>query len=198
MQLLRQTTELEVWEHWRRVENHTSLTFRTDIRDRLPTDILWYLCKFQEEDVERLFIISSDDWADISKGSFQVVDVARRRTDLQSSNKDTKRIAQNIDDKIAYIESGGQLDTLLIAITDSPSLYGPFTLIEGNKRAVAFARQNTLARSLFFVGYSPCVVDCVWTRHTYQQFLSNRRSMQHNRAEPVGAVDQGHSGPIEK
>ena len=171
MQLRRQATGLEVMEHWHKYENDRCPNFRADIRDHLPTDILWYLCEVQEEDIERLFIISSDDWTDISKRSFQVVHVARRRTDLQSSNKDTKRIAQNIDDKIAYIESGGQLDTLLIAITDSPSLYGPFTLIEGNKRAVAFARQNTLAGSLFFVGYSPCVVDCVWTRHTYRQFL---------------------------
>ncbi len=176
MQILRQSTDLEVWEHWRQVENHTSLTFRTDIRDRLPTNILWYLCKFQECDIERLYIISSDDWADISEGSFRVADVARRLTDLQSSNEETRRIVQNVRDKIVHIESGGQLDTLLIAITDSPSLYGPFTLIEGNKRAVAFARQNTLVECQFFVGYSPCVVDCVWARHTYRSFLSKRRS----------------------
>ena len=187
MQIVRQTTDLEVLEHWRQVENHTSLTFRTDIRDHLPSNILWYLCEFQQCDIDRLFVISSDDWAGISEGSFKVTDVARRLTDLQSSDEETKRIAQDIVNKIAYIESGGPLDTLLIAITDSPSLYGPFTLIEGNKRAVAFAHRNTLVGCSFFVGYSPCVVNCLWTRHTYRDFLSKHRSCQHNnRDDPAG------------
>jgi len=177
MQLLKQIAGDEVWEIWRQVEGHSSLLFRTDIRDCLPNNLIWHLCEVQEEDIDRFYIISSDDWADISEGSFLVANVTRR-IDLPSSNQDTQRIAQDIARKIAYMRSGGQLDTRLIVITDSTSLYGPFTLIEGNKRAVAFTRMNVFVGSSVFVGYSPCVVDCIWARHTYRQFLASRQSLQ--------------------
>ena len=159
MQSLRQIAEQEVWEIWRQVEGHSSPIFRTDIRDCLPNNLIWHLCKVQEEDIDRVYIISSDDWADISGGSFLVTSVTQR-IDLPSSNQNRQRIAQNITDKIDFMRSGGHLDTRLIAITDSASLYGPFTLIEGNKRAVAFIRMKVFVGSSVLVGYSPCVVDC--------------------------------------
>ena len=173
MRPVRQLVEREVWEHWQRVEGDHSPSFRSDIRDALPTNLVWFLCEVQQEDVDRLFIISSDDWTDISGGTFRVSDVAHR-LDLPSSCDHTNRIAEDIRSKLSHLDSGGQLDQRLIGITDSPSLFGPFTLIEGNRRSAAFYHRKYLVGSLIFVGYSPLVVDCPWTRHTYRLFKQSR------------------------
>jgi len=169
MRPVQRLEQRDVWEHWQRVEGDHSPSFRSDIRDALPTDLVWYLCEVQPEDVDRLFIISSDDWTDISGGTFRVSKVAHR-LDLPSSSADTNRLAGDIRCKLSHLDSGGHLDQRLIGITDSPSLFGPFTLIEGNRRSATFCHRGVLVGSLIFVGYSPLVVDCSWTRHTYRHF----------------------------
>jgi hypothetical protein len=167
MRLVRQVTQSDVWEHWQRIEKHTSPNFRSDIRDRLPKDLTWFLCEVQPHDLDRLFIISSDDWSDISGGTFRVADVAAK-LNCHTTNADTIRIADNIRRKLSFLDSGGHLDSQLVSITDDPSLIGPFTLLEGNKRSVAFYLCGALVGSWIFVGCSPTVVDCVWARHTYR------------------------------
>ena len=169
MRTVRQVSERDVWDHWRRIENHRSSSFRSDIRDQLPSELTWSLCVVEGLDVDRLYIISSDDWSDISGGTFLASEVAVR-LDTKSNNADTIRIANDIRKKLNYIDSGGHLDSHLVAITNSPSLTGPFTLLEGNRRCVAFYLRRTLIGSEIFVGFSPAVVECKWARHTYRNF----------------------------
>jgi hypothetical protein len=189
MRPVRQVLQDDVWGHWQRIERHGSPDFRTDIRSRLPANLTWFLCEVQPSDADRLYIISSDDWADVSGGSFRVTDVAAR-LDTPSTHADTTRIRDDIRRKIEHLSAGGQLDARLIAITDSPSLFGPFTLVEGNRRSVAFLRRGTMVGSSIFVGCSPAVVDCAWSRHTYGQFIQARRDWQDGRAEPGAAPDR--------
>jgi hypothetical protein len=168
MRPLQQITEIEVLEHWKHVERHASLDFRPEIRKRLPSDLAWHLCRVEQEDIERLFLISSDDWARISGGTFRVSDVCAR-LDVPTRNRDAVRIGGDIRDKIEFLRSGGVLDQRLIAITDSRSLSGPFTVIEGNRRCVAFLRLGALVGAAVFVGCSLRVARCFWTRHTYHR-----------------------------
>ncbi len=166
MRIVQQVNQSDVWNHWRLVEGFTTDDFRADIRGALPRDLVWSLCEVQPEDINRLFIISSDDWSNISGGTFRVTDVAARM-DLPSNNKHTIQIATDIGKKEEHLKSGGQLDTKLIAITENHSPSGRFTFIEGNRRSVAFLRQGSLIGISIFVGYSPSVVNCVWARHSY-------------------------------
>ncbi len=172
MYLIHHVTQDDVWEHWKRVENHNSTNFRSDIRDPLPTDLTWSFCEFQPYDIDHLYIISSDDWTDISGGTFRVSDVAPRIASPSNCN-DSIRIASDIRNKISHLESGNQLDSRLILVTDSPSLTGPFTLIEGNKRCVAFYLRETLIGCSVFVGSSPNIKSYFWARHTYEQINSH-------------------------
>jgi hypothetical protein len=174
MRPVKRVAEKDVWEHWQRVEKHLSSDFRSDIRNSLPADLTWFLCEVQPHDIDKLFIISSIDWADISGGTFRMTDVAAR-LDNPSTNVHTIRIASDIHDKLSFLSSGGNLDSQLVSITDSPSLFGPFTLLEGNRRSVTFFLRNTLVGSLIFVGYSPNVVDNKWSRYTYRHFSRHIR-----------------------
>ena len=148
------------------VENFTDPNFRSDIRTPLPRDLNWYISQVEVKDIESMFIISSGDWTDISGGSFRVSDVAAR-FNLPTTNNDTQRIGDDIRNKIAYLKSGGNLDTRLIAVTHDDQFGGPFTFIEGNRRSVAFASQGPLVGSMIFVGVSPAITHYSWAGKSY-------------------------------
>ena len=167
MRVIREALQGEVWDDWQHGEPDR-WQFRSDIRDALPPDLVWHLCEVQLADVDLLFIISSEDWSDISGGTFRVTDV-EARMDLQSSNDATMGIANAIRHKVRLLASGTHFHSHMIAITDSPLLIGPFTVIEGNHRSVALLRRKALAGSRVFLGYSPAVTGCWWARHTYRQ-----------------------------
>ena len=166
MKKLHEVLQFDVWQHWMSIENCSNLDFRSDIRDPLPEDLTWYLAEIEEEDLNRLFIISSDDWTDISGGTFRVLDVVNR-LNLRSENPDTQRIINDIRKKMKFLDSGGELDTRLIAVTNCPDLGGPFTLIEGNRRTVTFCVRKAIVGCQIFVGTSPAIISYGWARQSF-------------------------------
>ena len=173
MKPIEKVSQDTVWEHWRQVEKLDSLESRSDILDNLPDDLQWYRCEIQPIDLGHLYIISSRDWIALTNKTFRVIDAARN---LDKYNNDQKqdRIITDIREKIRFLESGGKLDHSLITITDSPSLSGPFSIIEGNRRSVAFVYRRMLLGRSIFVGTSPAVVDCKWAKAPYRTFNANR------------------------
>lgn len=160
-----------VWAHWQQTERLESLDCRSDILNKLPADLQWYRCEIEQSDLGNLYVISSRDWISLTNNTFRVIDAARN---LEDNKQQQGRIVKDIREKIRFLESGGELDRNLITITDSPSLSGPFSIIEGNRRSVCFASRRMLLGSTIFVGYSPGVVDCSWARAPYRTFLENR------------------------
>lgn len=126
----------------------------------------WYLAEVEEKDIPQLFIISSGDWTDISKGTFSVLDVVNH-LNIQSENSDTIRIIKDIRKKMEYLDTGGKLDTQLIAVTNCPDLKGPFTIIEGNRRSVTLCERKELVGCIFFIGTSPDITKYVWAQKSF-------------------------------
>lgn len=166
MKKLQEISQEEVWQHWKRVEGFDYPDFRNDIRSPLPEDLTWYLAEVEEEDIDRLFIISSSDWTDITGGTFRVADVVKR-LQRQSSNSDTQRLSEDIQKKIMFLDAGGELDTKLIAVTHCPELTGPFTFIEGNRRSVALCARLDLVGRRIFVGTSPAIKHYTWAKKSF-------------------------------
>ncbi len=173
MRIVRSVTQDEVWDHWFRTENYgcyKPLTgeslkqeienWRSDIKSPLPSDTRWHEAVIEQADVSRLFIISSDDWADISGYTFLVSFVAEN-LNAAFSNK-----GSDIKKKLSFLESGGALDTRLILVSDKVS--GPFTVIEGNRRAVALLCLNKLVETRIYLGISRGITDYVWSRYAYR------------------------------
>jgi hypothetical protein len=167
MKKLLDVSQNEVWKHWMRVENFSDPNFRSDIRDTIPDDISWCVAEIEDGDVDSMFIISTGDWKDISAGSFLVSKVASR-LNFPSDHADTQRIGNNIRKKLDHIVTGGHLDPKLIAVTHDDLLIGPFTFIEGNRRAVAFAVNGSLVGSKIYIGVSSLITDYKWANATYQ------------------------------
>ncbi len=82
-------------------------------------------------------------------------------------SQDSIRISNDIKRKINYLETGGILDTKLILIADK--LLGPFTVIEGNRRSVAFLSLNMLLKTQVYLGISDNVKDCICARGMYSE-----------------------------
>ena len=143
------------------------MDFRRDIRNKLPDNLDWKLCSLDASDCCRLHIISSDDWGLITKKTFTVVE-AVRALDAPWVDKDSTRLISDIQAKIDYINEGQSLDFTLIGIADSICDSGKITLIEGNRRAVAFTYLKMAVRIKLYLGIAEEVKDCFWARHTYQ------------------------------
>jgi len=157
--------ERAVWDHWMIVEHHVNINFRKDIRGILPQNTFWFSAKLEDKDLDKLFIISSDDWKDISDNTFKVLRVSEN-INKQSINKDTQRLSEDIKRKINFINSGGKLDNTLFLVAVSED--GPFTLIEGNRRAVAFNFLNIIMDCPVFLGISLEMNKYLWARYSFK------------------------------
>jgi len=166
MKVLKEISQNHVWKHWMKIEKHSNPDFRSDIRDPLP-DLIWYLAEIEMGDLDKLFIISSSDWNDISGGSFKVINVVNRLNENFTEEESIEKI-KDIDCKKKFLNSGGLLDTKLIAVTDSLGLDNKITFIEGNKRSVLLCELNKMIGNRIFVGVSQRVIDYHWTRYTYR------------------------------
>jgi hypothetical protein len=149
------------------VENFTDPDFRGDIRGPLPTDLKWYLAEVEKTDIDSMYILSSGNWDIISNGTFRVKDVVRG-FELGLEDRGSAKIINDIRDKIAFLESGNVLDSKLIAVTHDDALCGPFTLIEGNHRSIAFTYLETLVGSTIYIGVSSLIRDYSWACKSYQ------------------------------
>ncbi len=178
MKLLDRVAQFDVWDHWFRIENlnrYNSLTgqtlkskiqnWRSDIKSPLPHDICWHEADIQQGDINRLYIISSDDWSDISQQSFLVRSISEN-LDSNFTINDSIRLSKDINRKISFLKSGSTFDTRFIAVSDSDS--GPFTLIEGNRRAVALYSLKRLVGITIYLGISEQIRNFPWARYMYR------------------------------
>ena len=163
---LHKVTENVVWDHWKMVEGFHESDFRSDIRDPLPMNIEWFLVRIEHSDIQKLYVISSDDWGELSRTNYLVESVAKNINIINSPNKDTLRIQSDIIEKIKLLKSGATLDTKLILVTDDYD--GLFTIIEGNRRAVAFLLTNQLVGIEVYLGITKDISKYHWSRYTYK------------------------------
>lgn len=159
MKIIRKCEQNEVWNHWKRVEGFPKDNFRSDIRDPLPRDIQWYLAEIEKEDLERIFIISSDDWKTITN-TFRLLDV------VGSLNRDMDddKIRNILQKKMIYQNDINGLDRKFILV--GPSTEGNLTIIEGNKRAAALQSIGKLVGNRIYLGISNGIRNYVWTRYS--------------------------------
>lgn len=115
--------------------------------------------------MNHIYIISSDDWSEISNETFLALNVSKN-LNAHNQNDDSIRISKDIKEKMSFLEDGDCFDTKFIAVSDNNQ--GSFTLIEGNRRAVALICLNNLIGIRIFFGISKQVRNCKWTRYAYR------------------------------
>ncbi|MDZ7798045.1 MAG: hypothetical protein U5L76_00325 [Patescibacteria group bacterium] len=181
MKILESIKQDEVWEHWFKIEkpkeykkiidngDNTELKkeircWRCDIKSLLPTNIKWSKAKLENNDIEKIFIISSSDWRldKLCIPDYKLTSaIINYRKKFSTAGK-----FKNIHEKEnLFLSSPNVLDTKLIFISEKIS--GLFTIIEGNKRAVALGKLDKMKGLEIFLGISPEIKDSTWARYSY-------------------------------
>jgi hypothetical protein len=138
MLLLNSTSKELVYNHWCKVENLSNINDRKDIIEPLNNmnDFKWYEAKLEESDLINIYNISSDDWKEngICIPNFKLI------TSANNVSINGNHLHKNIleKEKIFSTERHKIDDKLFLVATNN--IEGPFTLIEGNRRAVALCR----------------------------------------------------------
>jgi hypothetical protein len=145
-------SETEVWDHWKKVEKVPVqvIKWRWDIRGPLIDRLGWFLAEIEESDLEKIYIISSSDWIKITP-SFKLLEAV---ANLEKEIDDEK--IENIKIKRSIFQNNiDGLDRRLFLV--SPTVKGNFTIIEGNKRAVALQSIGRLVGTRIYLGISPLI-----------------------------------------
>ena len=164
MKKIKSVTQGEVFSHWALVEKDNFLR-RGELISPLVSygDVHWFLAEIEEKDADLLFIISSDDWRrdGLCNPDFRLTTAVSNYANQPHSLDKLKDIEAK---ETLFASDLKALDTKLILVSISKS--GPFTIIEGNKRAVALGKLKKLVGLQIFLGISPNVSDYWWARYS--------------------------------
>lgn len=165
MKVINQVNQSEVFNHWEKVEQ-ISIAQRTDIVFPLVAyaDLKWSLASFENIDLSQIYIISSDDWkADgLCMPDFKLFSAINN---YQKSTKLEGKFADIKAKEDIFASGSNALDTRFILV--AMDKYGPFTIIEGNKRSVALGNLEKLVGLKVFLGTSPAIKNYVWSRYAF-------------------------------
>lgn len=159
MKPIKKVTQKEVWDHWKKVEGHQGKVWREDIKSPLPNDLIWALAEITEEDIPKIYIISSTDWLKITP-KYKLLDAVDSLVrNIKNEKIDNIKLKRSV-----YQENLDGIDRRLILVCPNPA--GNFTIIEGNKRAVALQSIKKLAGTQIYLGYSKGINYYWWSRDT--------------------------------
>ena len=166
MKIIKSVTQGEVFGHWERVEKDVFYQ-RGELISPLVSygNVHWSLVEVEEKDTDLLFIISSDDWCrdGLCNPNFKLTTAVSNYKRLPHPSGKLK----NIYEKEVVLERDlNALDTKLVLVSINTD--GPFTIIEGNKRAVALGKLDRLVGLEVYLGISPNIKNYVWARHAYE------------------------------
>lgn len=163
MRIIKEVKQEEVWNHWKLVEGFSDNNFRSEIRGILPQDMKWFLAGIEKEDLPYTYIISSDDWREdkICTLDFKLLTAI---SNYKISNYNIGKYKNIREKEIIFQNNIDGLDKKFIFV--SPSQSGPFTIIEGNKRAIALGILGKLSNLEIYLGISPRIKNYFWARYS--------------------------------
>lgn len=106
---------------------------RSPILDRLPKDILWNRAELEENDFENLLVIRESGWVNTFGPNRNLRDVAGQ---VARSNFEVGGVNIPLIHDIRRAIGSHPFKERIFVISNNDS--GPFTVLEGNHRAVAF------------------------------------------------------------
>lgn len=165
MKVIKTVLQGEVFSHWENVEK-ISISSRLDLIFPLLTynNLNWSLCEIEENDINKIYICSSDDW--LNEGlCFPDFKLTTAIVNYKKSNFGYGKYADIKAKENIFAQNINGLDTKFVLVADNSQ--GPFTLIEGCKRSVALGNLGNLIGRNVFVGISPSIKTYVWARYMY-------------------------------
>jgi hypothetical protein len=136
---------------------------RAPIIDRLPTDLSWYIGELEPSDIDNLYVIPAFDWYMDAGPDFKIPECLNqlkpgRGFEISDTFKGTIDHYSKVEN---ILKSEGKNIGKLTVI--STNLSGPYTLVDGNHRALALYKQGRLAGTKIFLGVSSSVITSKWS-----------------------------------
>ena len=132
-------------------------SIRSPMVDPLPKDTEWYVTDLKKGDIKRIYIVPSSDWLSLTSNSYSILEAVKNiDSNLDHASK-IREIKTNLNE--------GSLSKNLILVASSPE--SPFTIIEGNHRAVALLSKAIDSKiepivEKIFLGISPEMKSYIW------------------------------------
>lgn len=137
--------ERDVFPCWQRSANNAARP-NSDVWGPFPLGICWYEANVEEADIPLLYLIGSSDLCE-SFGSYRIADIDRAMAgDDQHNHKVRVRALSQA------IRAGRSFERP-VAVGNSGT--GPFVLIDGNHRALAFYAEQRLQGLELYLGILP-------------------------------------------
>jgi hypothetical protein len=150
----------DVLPAWRRAAGNAESP-NSDVWGKLPEGVSWFCGNIENSDIQNLYVIGSDDWKKVF-GSFSLVEIAADTSPEDDKYKHRQKL-RKLRDKI----SKGEQFEPMIGVSSSEN--GPFVIIDGNHRAVAYLRLGLLEDQPSFIGlHSNIQTEFVWYKLALQ------------------------------
>lgn len=124
------------------------LRYREDILTTIPDDTEWWAAELAAGDLAGLFAINYPAWHIYSRGTGRLLEVAEAIRDAVCPSADDAKIAdglaairENVRGIYRALAGGRSLEPLVLLGREAA---GPFTVIEGNRRATALCWRHRL------------------------------------------------------
>lgn len=141
-------TEDQVFEEWRQYDGRSETAMiRTDIiHAGFPRDAEWHDAQIEAQDIPKMFLISVHDLGPFSQNTWSLLVTAQNYSNGFHDPDHSVRFERLVNRQTPF-------DTRLVMVSDS--LDGPFTIIDGNHRAVLMLVQNRLVGTRIHIGIHP-------------------------------------------
>ncbi len=141
-------TERQVFEDWRLYDGRPATSpIRTDIIHAcFPRDAAWHDAEIEAHDVANLFLISVGDLGPFSRYTWSLEITALNYLSGFHDPDHSIRFEK-------LLKRPTPFDTRLVVVSDA--LSGPYTIIDGNHRAVLLLVQNRLVGTRVHLGIHP-------------------------------------------
>lgn len=157
------------------------LAHRGPILDPLPPDIIWHAVNVGQSDVEKLYIIPIFDWFLDTGRTFSLVGTLEHLAPNRGYYNQSREVCtidhfNEVSRKLSFwgcYKEAQANERLILVATETK---GPFTIIDGTHRAVAYLKKEKDALSVFpwkgYLGISP---NC----RTYRWHVESDEAKQH-------------------
>jgi len=150
----------DVFPCWRRSAGNAPSP-NSDVWGPLPPVMRWYEAKIQPEDISSLYLIGSGDLLE-TFGSYRLTRIGK---EFDGSDKHNHQI--RVRSLVGYVRSAGFLERPILV---SESSNGPFVIIDGNHRSLAYYACDRLPGLDVYLGMSANLLSMYrWARYALQR-----------------------------
>jgi hypothetical protein len=165
-----QVTDHEVCSFWRILQDcpaHREL--RGDIlNDSYPSQTPWYKATIEDSDIPKLCMLPVVDFDALSKNTWKLVPAVEYYREHFAAGTYVPEYNYHAPRMQKLLDYGGSLETRLIVVADNNG--GPFTILDGNHRAVLLLDQGRLIGTDIYCGVHSDIRKYSWMQKAYENW----------------------------